>query len=43
MPCPVERVWTSEPKYDGTRALGEASSGHVRLMTRNGKDRDKDA
>jgi bifunctional non-homologous end joining protein LigD len=31
--------WTYEPKYDGMRVLAEASSRHVRLMTRNGKDK----
>lgn len=31
--------WTYEPKYDGMRVIAEASSRHVRLMTRNGKDK----
>jgi bifunctional non-homologous end joining protein LigD len=31
--------WTYEPKYDGMRVLAEASSRQVRLMTRNGKDK----
>jgi len=31
--------WTYEPKYDGMRVIAEASSRQVRLMTRNGKDK----
>jgi bifunctional non-homologous end joining protein LigD len=31
--------WTYEPKYDGMRVLAEASSRHVRLLTRNGRDK----
>jgi bifunctional non-homologous end joining protein LigD len=31
--------WTFEPKYDGIRVLAYATSGDVKLMTRNGKDK----
>ncbi|MDP9278768.1 MAG: ATP-dependent DNA ligase, partial [Gemmatimonadota bacterium] len=31
--------WTFEPKYDGIRVLAFATSGEVKLMTRNGKDK----
>jgi bifunctional non-homologous end joining protein LigD len=31
--------WTYEPKYDGMRVLAEASARHVRLVTRNGKEK----
>ena len=31
--------WTFEPKYDGIRVLAYATSGEVKLMTRNGKDK----
>jgi bifunctional non-homologous end joining protein LigD len=31
--------WTFEPKYDGVRVLAFATSGDVRLITRNGKDK----
>ncbi|MFL5607192.1 MAG: non-homologous end-joining DNA ligase [Gemmatimonadaceae bacterium] len=31
--------WTYEPKYDGMRVLAEASLRHVRLLTRNGRDK----
>jgi bifunctional non-homologous end joining protein LigD len=31
--------WTFEPKYDGIRVLAYATATHVKLMTRNGKDK----
>jgi bifunctional non-homologous end joining protein LigD len=31
--------WTFEPKYDGMRVIAETSGRHVRLVTRNGKDK----
>ena len=31
--------WTYEPKYDGMRVLAEASTRRVRLVTRNGKEK----
>ena len=31
--------WTFETKYDGIRVLAYATSGEVKLMTRNGKDK----
>lgn len=31
--------WTYEPKYDGMRVLAEVSARHVRLVTRNGKEK----
>ena len=31
--------WAFEPKYDGIRVLAYATSGEVKLMTRNGKDK----
>jgi bifunctional non-homologous end joining protein LigD len=31
--------WMFEPKYDGMRVIAEASARHVRLMTRNGKEK----
>ena len=36
---PREDGWTYEPKYDGMRVLAEASARHVRLVTRNGKEK----
>jgi bifunctional non-homologous end joining protein LigD len=31
--------WTFEPKYDGIRVLAYATTGDVKLITRNGKDK----
>jgi bifunctional non-homologous end joining protein LigD len=31
--------WTYEPKYDGMRVLADVSARHVRLVTRNGKEK----
>jgi len=31
--------WTYEPKYDGMRVLADISTRHVRLVTRNGKEK----
>ena len=31
--------WTYEPKYDGMRVLADISARHVRLVTRNGKEK----
>lgn len=31
--------WTYEPKYDGMRVLADVSTRHVRLVTRNGKEK----
>ena len=36
---PRGRGWTYEPKYDGMRVLAEASPRAVRLVTRNGKEK----
>ena len=33
--------WTFEPKYDGIRVLAYATSTEVKLMTRNGKDKEQ--
>jgi bifunctional non-homologous end joining protein LigD len=33
--------WTFEPKYDGIRVLAFVTSGEVKLITRNGKDKAK--
>jgi bifunctional non-homologous end joining protein LigD len=33
--------WTFEPKYDGIRVLAYSTSGEVKLITRNGKDKAK--
>jgi bifunctional non-homologous end joining protein LigD len=32
--------WTYEPKYDGMRVLADISARHVRLVTRNGKEKE---
>ena len=31
--------WTYEPKYDGMRVVADVSARHVRLVTRNGKEK----
>lgn len=31
--------WRFEPKYDGMRVIADVSTRHVRLVTRNGKDK----
>jgi bifunctional non-homologous end joining protein LigD len=36
---PRDAGWTYEPKYDGMRVLADASARHVRLVTRNGKEK----
>ena len=36
---PRDGGWTYEPKYDGMRVLAEVSARHVRLVTRNGKEK----
>ena len=36
---PRDGGWTYEPKYDGMRVVADVSARHVRLMTRNGKDK----
>ena len=33
--------WTFEPKYDGIRVLAYATSTEIKLMTRNGKDKEQ--
>jgi bifunctional non-homologous end joining protein LigD len=33
--------WTFEPKYDGIRVLAFATSSEVKLITRNGKDKEE--
>jgi len=38
---PAGRGWVFEPKYDGIRILGSASSDGVALVTRNGLDKAK--
>jgi bifunctional non-homologous end joining protein LigD len=36
---PRDGGWTYEPKYDGMRVLADVSARHVRLVTRNGKEK----
>ncbi|MFL5619721.1 MAG: non-homologous end-joining DNA ligase [Gemmatimonadaceae bacterium] len=36
---PRDGGWTYEPKYDGMRVLADISARHVRLVTRNGKEK----
>jgi bifunctional non-homologous end joining protein LigD len=36
---PRDGGWTYEPKYDGMRVLADVSARYVRLVTRNGKEK----